>query len=64
MSLLFLYSLYDIDYGNIYFNNRLINKGFNEKDYHKYKKDTYILFDCLYDKNAEQIDAYSLFLHI
>lgn len=31
--------LYDIDYGNIYFNNRLINKGFNEKDYHKYKKD-------------------------
>ncbi len=29
-----------------------------------YKKDTYILFDCLYDKDAEPIDAYSLFLHM
>lgn len=32
--------------------------------HHKYKKDTYILFDCLFDKNVEQIDAYSLFLHM
>lgn len=35
-----------------------------QSKHHKYKKDTYILFDCLYDKNAEQIDAYSLFLHM
>ncbi|MBR5154392.1 MAG: CDP-glycerol glycerophosphotransferase family protein [Alphaproteobacteria bacterium] len=27
-------------------------------------KDSYILFDCLYDKNAESIDAYSLFLYM
>ena len=25
-------------------------------------KDNYILFDCLYDAEAENIDAYSLFL--
>ncbi len=27
----------------------------------KHEKDSYILFDCLYDKDAESIDAYSLF---
>ena len=26
--------------------------------------DNYILFDCLYDSNVENIDAYSLFLHM
>ena len=32
-----------------------------QKESLKHKKDSYILFDCLYDKDAESIDAYSLF---
>ncbi len=35
-----------------------------KKDASKYEKDSFLLFDCLYDKDAESIDAYSLFLHI
>ena len=31
------------------------------KNYKKYPKDTYLLFDCLHDETAEAIDAYSLF---
>ena len=31
------------------------------KNYKKYPKDTYLLFDCLHDATAEAIDAYSLF---
>lgn len=31
------------------------------KNYKKYPKDTYLLFDCLHDSTAEAIDAYSLF---
>jgi len=32
-----------------------------KKEQKKYPKDTYLLFDCLHDVNAECIDAYSLF---
>ena len=31
------------------------------KNYKKYPKDTYLLFDCLHDVSVEAIDAYSLF---
>jgi len=31
------------------------------KNYKKYPKDTYLLFDCLHDATVEAIDAYSLF---
>ncbi|MBR3676701.1 MAG: glycosyltransferase [Alphaproteobacteria bacterium] len=31
------------------------------KNYKKYPKDTYLLFDCLHDVTVEAIDAYSLF---
>ncbi len=31
------------------------------KNYKKYPKDTYLLFDCLHDEKAEAIDAYTLF---
>ena len=34
------------------------------KKENKAEKDTYLLFDCLYDKDAENIDAYSLFLYM
>ena len=30
----------------------------------KYKRDTYLLFDCLQDSSVEAIDAYSLFLYM
>lgn len=32
-----------------------------KKNYKKYPKDTYLLFDCLHDTTVEAIDAYSLF---
>ncbi|MBQ8751381.1 MAG: glycosyltransferase [Alphaproteobacteria bacterium] len=34
------------------------------KNQKKYPKDTYLLFDCLSDKNTECIDAYSLFTYM
>lgn len=42
------------------------NKTFSQikKDANKYEKDSFLLFDCLYDKDAESIDAYSLFSYI
>ena len=35
-----------------------------KKTQKKYPKDTYLLFDCLFDSNAENIDAYSLFIYM